>query len=247
MKVTYIHHSSFLAELDQAALLFDYFEGEIPEIEDDKPLVVFASHRHGDHFSKVIFDLAEKHENILYVLSDDIWKRQVPEELLGRICFMGPGEELKLELSAGNKRVPIEIKAYRSTDEGVAFLINIEGTTLYHAGDLNNWVWEGEPEADNRNMSRRYHEELQKLAGEHIDVAFMLLDPRQEKDFSLGMDDFMRMVGADIVFPMHFWGDFAVAERFKKLSCAEEYRDQIKEIHRQGEEFVIETGKGGHA
>ena len=27
MKITYIHHSSFMAELDHAVLLFDYFEG----------------------------------------------------------------------------------------------------------------------------------------------------------------------------------------------------------------------------
>ncbi|MFQ7877331.1 hypothetical protein [Enterocloster sp.] len=45
-----------------------------------------------------------------------------------------------------------------------------------------------------------------QAGGRHIDVAFMLIDPRQEKDFYLGMDDFMRMVGADVVFPMHFWG-----------------------------------------
>ena len=70
---------------------------------------------------------------------------------------------------------------------------------------MNNWVWEGEPEADNRRMSESFHREMDKLAGRHIDVAFMLIDPRQEKDFYLGMDDFMRMVGADVVFPMHFW------------------------------------------
>ena len=28
MKITYIHHSSFMAELDHAVLLFDYFEGK---------------------------------------------------------------------------------------------------------------------------------------------------------------------------------------------------------------------------
>ena len=50
MKITYIHHSSFMAELEHTALLFDYFEGDIPEIPEDKPLFVFASHRHGDHF-----------------------------------------------------------------------------------------------------------------------------------------------------------------------------------------------------
>ena len=39
MKITYIHHSSFLVEMDQAAFLFDYFEGQLPEILD-KPLVI---------------------------------------------------------------------------------------------------------------------------------------------------------------------------------------------------------------
>ena len=42
--------------------------------------------------------------------------------------------------------------------------------TIYHAGDLNNWVWEGEPEADNRRMSENFHREMDKLAGRHIDV-----------------------------------------------------------------------------
>ena len=55
MKVTYIHHSSFLVETDENYFLFDYFEGELPEFKEDKPLLVFASHRHGDHFSPVIF------------------------------------------------------------------------------------------------------------------------------------------------------------------------------------------------
>ena len=56
MKITYIHHSSFLVEMEQIALLFDYFEGEIPEIRQDQLLIVFASHRHGDHFSPGIFE-----------------------------------------------------------------------------------------------------------------------------------------------------------------------------------------------
>ena len=69
MKITYIHHSSFLVEMEQIALLFDYFEGEIPEIRQDQLLIVFASHRHGDHFSPGIFDLAENHPKIWFVLS----------------------------------------------------------------------------------------------------------------------------------------------------------------------------------
>ena len=99
MKITYIHHSSFMAELDHAVLLFDYFEGNIPETDREKPLFVFASHRHGDHFSRSIFDLEESRGNVTYVLSDDIWTRQVPEDLLGRTVFLGPGEEVSLKLS----------------------------------------------------------------------------------------------------------------------------------------------------
>ena len=236
MKITYIHHSSFMAELEHTALLFDYFGGDIPEIPEEKPLFVFASHRHGDHFSRSIFDLSDGRRKVTYVLSDDIWRRQVPEELLGRTTFMGPGESGCLADGAGQ---PLEIEAFKSTDEGVAFLIKAEGQVIYHAGDLNNWVWEGEPEKDNQRMSENYHKELAKLAGRHIDVAFMLIDPRQEKDFYLGMDDFMRMVGADVVFPMHFWGDFEAASRFKALPCAKSYGDRIHEIRKKGESFII--------
>ena len=38
MKITYIHHSSFLVETEAAYLLFDYFQGKLPEISQEKPL-----------------------------------------------------------------------------------------------------------------------------------------------------------------------------------------------------------------
>ena len=33
------------------------------------------------------------------------------------------------------------IRAYGSTDEGVSFLISVEGKQIFHAGDLNFWHW----------------------------------------------------------------------------------------------------------
>ena len=265
MKITYIYYSSFLAELQRMTLLFDYFEGDIPAIREDAPLLVFASHRHGDHFSPVIFELAKRHPQVYYILSDDIWRKRVPEELRERTWFMGPGETLELswkedggisaaaegenslqdgengrEAEKDPEALALRVKTFKSTDEGVAFLLRTEGKTIYHAGDLNHWVWEGEPEDYNRQMRENFRGELKKLAGTHIDLAFMLIDPRQEKDFYLGMDDFMRMVGADTVFPMHFWEDFEAAARFKALPCAAEYKDKIREIHRRGESFLVE-------
>lgn len=239
MKITYIHHSSFLAELEQVSLLFDYFEGELPAVSQEKPLVVFSSHRHGDHFAPVIFELADRFPQVYYVLSDDIWRKRVPEKLRERTCFMGAGQQLLLE-EQWPGLPKMQISTLKSTDEGVAFLIETEEARIYHAGDLNNWVWAGEPESYNLQMSGRFHQEIQKLKGQKIDVAFMLLDPRQEGDFWRGMDEFMRTAEVKTVFPMHFWGDFQVTERFKQLDCAEEYRDRIVEIHEKGETFEIE-------
>lgn len=72
MKITYIHHSGFLAETNQALLLFDFAGGSLPPLDPAKTLVVFVSHRHEDHFNPEIFTLADSHPHTVYVLSDDI-------------------------------------------------------------------------------------------------------------------------------------------------------------------------------
>ena len=232
MKVTYVEHSSFLVELEHCCLLFDYFQGEIPALDGEKELYVFVSHRHGDHFSPVVFELAKTYPKVQYVISDDIWQKRVPEELYGRIVFMGPEEEKKIE--------QVLVKTYRSTDEGVAFLAAVDGVCIYHAGDLNHWYWKGEAESWNRQMGEKYLAELEKLKGEKVNVAFLPVDGRLEEYYCLGADEFMTTVGADRVFPMHFWGDYGVGKRWKAEECASEYRDRILEIERQGEVFSLE-------
>lgn len=233
MKITYIHHSSFMVELDQAAFLFDYFQGTVPKITG-KPLIVFASHRHGDHFSPAIFDLAGGDTQVRYVISDDIWRKRVPAHLQEQTLFLGPEKEARLDLPW-----PVSVRTYRSTDEGVAFIVECGQIRLYHGGDLNNWYWSGESQAYNEKMEKAYRRELQLMAGIHLDVAFVPLDPRQEQDFYRGMDDFMRIVGADRVFPMHCWGDFSVIPRLKAMEISQPYRDRIMEIHQDGEVFEL--------
>ena len=226
MRISYIHHSSFLVELKQLSLLFDYFQGDV-KLPEGKPAVIFASHRHGDHFSPVIFDFAKERQDVYYVLSDDIWEKRTPPELRDRIVFSGPGQEFSLPWLSG-----FSVRTFQSTDEGVAFLIHTPEGVIYHAGDLNNWQWEGEPRDWNRNMEVNYHRQLEAMKNEKIDVAFVPLDPRQGKDFYRGMDDFMKMVGAARVFPMHCWDDFTVISRLKAMEESKDYRDRIMEIGR---------------
>lgn len=236
MKITYIHHSGFLVELEQILLLFDYIKGPLPPMDEGKDLLVFASHRHEDHFSPAIFKLAEHHPRIRFVLSDDIWQNRVPEKYFSCTEYMDGGAVLDLEEGGGTR-----VTAFQSTDEGVAFLVENGGKAVYHAGDLNDWKWNGESKAWNNNMSASYKRELEKICECKIvpDVAMLPLDGRQEEWFYLGIWEFMEKVGARYVFPMHFWGNFDIIRQLKNMECASDYRDRIVEIHREGESFEL--------
>ena len=74
MRVTYLSHSGFLVEMDDACFLFDYYKGEIPDIDREKQLFVFVSHGHYDHYKKEIFRLAEREKETYYILPEEIKK-----------------------------------------------------------------------------------------------------------------------------------------------------------------------------
>ncbi len=236
MKITYIHHSCFLVELEQLYLLFDYVKGSLPSLSPDKDLLVLVSHRHGDHFSPDIFDLAEQHPRIRFVLSDDIWQNRVPEEHFCRTEYMDSGKILSLPDGGG-----VRITAFKSTDQGIAFLVENSGKVLYHAGDLNDWKWTGESKAWNNDMDANYRRELEKIRGLGLvpDAAMLPLDGRQEEWFYLGLHEFMEIVGAKAVLPMHFWEDYDIIRRLKELDCTQNYRDKIAEIHQEGQTFLF--------
>lgn len=247
MKVTYIHHSGFFVELDHVGLLFDYYTGELPCRLGEKPVVVFASHRHGDHFSQEIFrQFPENREGeVRYVLSHDIREKFVPEEKRSRTLWVKSHTVTELTVPWGKQgeAEKLEIETFRSTDEGVAFLVRCQGMTIYHAGDLNNWFWNGEPDSWNHNMAANYGKELgrikESMGGQPVDVAFVPLDPRLEDKFCLGLDQFMKTVGAKEVFPMHCWDDYDVIRRLKEMTCSEDYRDRVAEIKKDGDSFEI--------
>lgn len=236
MKITYIHHSSFLVELDSVSLLFDYVGGPLPELDRDVRLLVLVSHRHADHFSPVIFELADRYPNIHYIISDDIWQNRLPEEQICRTEFTDPGDVLELPVGNG-----VRVTSFKSTDEGVAFLVEADSRVVYHAGDLNDWRWNGESKAWNNNMHTNYLRELDniKALGLCPDVAFLPLDGRLEEWFYLGFQEFMEIIGAKHVFPMHFWEDYSVIGRLKELPCSESYRSQVADIRQEGDTFIF--------
>lgn len=190
MHISYIFHSSFLVELEGCALLFDYYQGRLPPLPD-KPLFVFVSHKHHDHYNPAIWDLSRRRSEVYYILYEDVSRRQgediLPVACHERYSFHG-----------------LEIETLLSTDEGCAFLIAAEGRLIYHAGDLNWWHWEGEAEDFNLWQERTYKQELARLEGRHIDCAFAPLDPRLEASASWGLKELLERCDIGAVFPMHY-------------------------------------------
>lgn len=248
MKITYINHSAFLIEMQNVLLLFDYTEGSLPELTEDKPLLVFVSHRHSDHYSKIIFDLKEKHANTRYILSNDIKKKRIPQKYLTDIDFIGPDQKNAYQITDGGvegifseeSQADVEVSTYLSTDEGVAFLVKTEGKVIYHAGDLNNWTWIGEPANWNKSMANKYSGEVDKMAGMHVDAAFLPLDPRLKEAFYLGFDEFMRKVSVSHAIPMHCWKEYSIIKQLIDMEISSPYRDRIVTIKEDGECFEIE-------
>ena len=229
MKATFILHSGYFVERESCCLLFDYWKGDIPQ--SNKPLYVFASHHHEDHFSPEVFKEARPGRQVHFILSTDIFERRVPEELREAALFVKPHGTYELE--------GLRLATLKSTDEGVAFLVECEGKRIYHAGDLNCWVWEGAPKWQNDMMEKAYKDELKLLEGKDIDVAFVPLDPRQDADFDLGMRYFFEAAGATHVFPMHMWEDYTVVPLFKSTPTYREYAPHVMDVKEPGQAFEI--------
>ena len=207
MKITYIAHSGFCVELEKHVLLFDYFTGELPSWDKEKTILVFASHKHQDHFSLRILELRKEYPHIHYFFGNDIklkpdylLRKKADPEALSDVTVMKAHEQT----GYGGESQAVTVRTLKSTDEGVAFLVEAEGKTFYHAGDLNWWHWEGEAPQWNAEMARAYQAEIGRLQGKRIDIAFIPVDPRLEESMLLGIEYFMEHVGAKMVIPMHY-------------------------------------------
>jgi len=235
MQITFLGHSGFLVEWEDTACLFDWSEGELPSIGPDRKLYVFASHSHGDHFREEVFAMSGKHGNVTYVLSSDI-AAELPEGTGGRLVRMKPHTK---RLFPGGRRGVLTVWTLTSTDEGVAYLVNYGGRTVYHAGDLHWWAWPDDTPAEAQDMKNRFFAELGTLKGLRLDAAFLPLDPRLEDNYWLGFDAAMRTADIQNAFPMHMWGDYDVVNKLLRQRDSEPYRDRILPVCAVGQVYEI--------
>ena len=254
MKVTFIHHSSFLVECEDCILLFDYFRGEkvpemsfggiLPTFPPEKTIYVFASHMHRDHFDLEILKLAEIYPDVQYVFSKDIRlsenyliKNQIDPQVKEKICFIKFNEQIDLK--------GIHVETLKSTDEGVAFLVTVNGQTIYHAGDLNWWHWEGETDTFNAYQEETYKNQISKIVDRDIHTAFVVMDGRLKQQKFWGFDYFMKHVNAAHVFPMHLWKQFELIGLYKEQADAKVKTESILEVSGENQIFVLDESARG--
>lgn len=253
MTVTFLAHSGFLIEWDKFYTLFDFYKGELPALSPEKPLLIFASHNHEDHFDPRIFtEVFTLHPNVHYYLSRDIRLTErrrsalkITDEMYSSVTVLRPDEVLVTE-AAGER---MTIRTVKSTDVGCAFLLSCEGKLVFHAGDLNWWHWTSEGKAYCNNMAACFKRSIEKLrfaveseasdngCAPALAVAMFPLDPRLEDGFGMGLTHLLKTVTVKTAFPMHMWGDFSWIDRY----CAEQpqYAERIVHIQRDGEQFAL--------
>lgn len=238
MTIWYLQHSGFAVDTGNHLLVFDYYidlprggtleQGAVtPALLRDKPMAVFASHNHHDHFNPIILDWKRQYPDISLYLGDDIPPREEAKTV-------PPG--LTVEENG------LTITALRSTDQGVAFVVECDDNTIYHAGDLNWWHWDGEPEEWNEEMGRSYRRQIDLLAGRKIDLAFLPVDPRLGRTQLWGAEYFLEKVSPSAWVPMHFWekyGIFAAMEQSPQWPLLS--RGLVRLEHR-GQKIVLEGG-----
>ena len=62
-------------------------------------------------------------------------KHDIDPAVRDRVAFVSPDNTYHVD--------DLDIMTLRSTDAGVAFYVTSNGVSLFHAGDLNDWEWDG--------------------------------------------------------------------------------------------------------
>ncbi len=240
LEITFLHHSGFAIRTGDTLLVFDDARGPAQPGEETAGRITpqmiagcgrtlfFATHAHGDHFNPSIYQFADA-GMVHYVLGFDI-----PQVYSGYHLAVGD------HLSLGGA----EITAYGSTDEGVSFLVEIDGWRLFHAGDLNLWHWrEVSTRQEIEDAERAYETAVAPLLDANMDIAMFPLDARLGEQYDAGALHFLMNARPRIMIPMHWWDRPDVALDFARKNRTP--HTEIIALTRDGETIRVEKAEDG--
>lgn len=219
----YVWHDCFILSSPEADFIFDFWRdpaetdaastGLPPCLrgrDASRPLYVFVSHHHKDHFTRRIFSWQHDCPHIHFIISkdtarfvrhllrpDSIWKgdRVAPE----RVSVMTPGDVW----TDGY----LTVRAFGSTDTGCSYGLECAGKRFFHAGDLNAWIWKDESTPAEVRAAIRDFDAITATIAEampQLDLAMFPVDSRIGRDWYEGAARFVRAISVARFIPMHF-------------------------------------------
>lgn len=240
MKIMYVWHDCFIVRTPRAAVVFDFWKdphqsGELPNplatIPPSTPLYVLVSHGHKDHFNPDIFSWGKHFSNVHYVVSKDVRRRinhivnpespyKGPKVDPSRVTVLCPGERWETGCVA--------VEAFASTDTGNSYAVELDGRLLFHAGDLNAWLWADE--STQEEIDKAKSDFMRILTGiksryPHLDACFFPVDARIGSGYFTGAKLMLDHIQIDNFFPMHF----ELAEN----------PEEMKHYHRAAADFAL--------
>ena len=168
-KVKYYGHSAYSVETENHFLLFDYVGNTNVDFYNEqitlsqktinfksisKPITMFHSHTHFDHYSPKLHTKLSNYDNIFTIVGEKIKKYKNSTYLIA-------GDSININ--------GIQIFAVPSTDIGVCFVLKVDGITIYYAGDNIDW-------GDSEDTSIKYISYINDIAtsiSNNIDIAFV--------------------------------------------------------------------------
>ncbi len=236
--IWHLGHSGVAVETAGHLLIFDYSDdrpvagggrslanGVIEPSEiAGRRVVVFISHEHHDHFWRDSISWLEGMRDLRLVVSPEVAEaddRYAPRP--GVVDVLPPESERRI----GGLRV----ETLRSTDSGVAFLVEVDGLTVFHAGDHSAGTWDGD-----EGSTRRFVEhELRALHGRKIDIAFAVADPRFSDLGWGGAVELARRLSPRLLVPIHLWGDYSKMDLLAEQVRRAGFTGELWRVSRRGE------------
>lgn len=235
----YVWHDCFVYVGTRCAVAFDYwrdgdgFYGDTVSIDElvravaGRRVYVLVSHHHKDHFNRRVFGWASELPDVRYVISKDT-ARTVHYLLKEGSTYSGslkvnPERVLVLREGEEYEDSLLRVSAFGSTDIGNSYVVEVDGLKLFHAGDLNAWMWKDEStEAEVQAAIRDFERKVEAIRARYprLDYAMFPVDARIGCDWWEGAWRFVRMVDVGCFIPMHFCLFENEEERLRYMRCA---------------------------
>lgn len=175
----YLGHCGWAIKTANHFLIFDYFNtGADPlqpalangHINSDEiahmNVTVFVTHGHRDHFDPVIYSWKNTIKKITYIYGFN--PEFTPRQRGGRPTskdYTGP-DYIHIPPRTRKQIEGMDIATLRSNDSGVGFLVQVDGLSIFHAGDHAGW---------RTGEKARYQTEIDYIARikKNVDIAFI--------------------------------------------------------------------------